>query len=94
MILVSLFGSSRLRADLLFEVGRFGLVHGDWPLWTADTDNPSIAASTGFPVCLPRVDPAVELDVLCPDYNRPVDTSGKPLTGLSVLYLSSIYILY
>lgn len=27
-------------------VGRFGLVHDSWPLWTADTDNPSIRAST------------------------------------------------
>ncbi|KAF9048372.1 hypothetical protein BDZ89DRAFT_941265 [Hymenopellis radicata] len=64
-------------------VGRFGMVHGDWPLWTADYDNPSISTSTGFPVCIPRVDPAVELDVLCPDYNRPVDGSGKPLTGFT-----------
>ncbi|KAF9026950.1 hypothetical protein BDZ89DRAFT_1067279 [Hymenopellis radicata] len=46
-------------------VGRYGLVHGDWPLWTADT----------------TTHPAVELDILCPDYNRPVDASGTPLTG-------------
>ncbi|KAK0488388.1 hypothetical protein EDD18DRAFT_1311319 [Armillaria luteobubalina] len=64
-------------------VGRFGKVHGDWPLWTADTDNPSIQASTGFPLCLPRADPAVADDPLCPDSNRPVDTSGKPLTGFT-----------
>ncbi|KAK0184793.1 hypothetical protein F5146DRAFT_938089 [Armillaria mellea] len=64
-------------------VGRFGQVHGDWPLWTADTDNPSIQASTGFPLCLPRADPAVADDPLCPDSNRPVDGSGKPLTGFT-----------
>ncbi|KAK0451166.1 uncharacterized protein EV420DRAFT_1274355 [Desarmillaria tabescens] len=64
-------------------LGRFGKVHGDWPLWTADTDNPSIQASTGFPLCLPRVDPAVADDPLCPDTNRPVDGSGKPLSGFT-----------
>lgn len=66
----------------IITVGRYGQVHGDWPLWTADTDNPSIAASTGFPVCLPRVDPAVALDPLCPDYNRPSDSAGRPITEL------------
>ncbi|KAJ7579234.1 hypothetical protein C8J56DRAFT_1006783 [Mycena floridula] len=58
-------------------IGRFGKVHGDWPLWTADTENPSVVASTGFPMCLPRVDPAVEVDPLCPITNRPVDTNGN-----------------
>lgn len=45
-------------------------------------DNPSVAASTGYPVCLPRVDPAVEDDPLCPRKNRPLNPSGKALTGL------------
>lgn len=63
-------------------VGRFGKVHGDWPLWSADTESPSVQASTGFPVCLPRVDPAVEDDPLCPKKNRPLGSNGQPLTGL------------
>ncbi|KAL4265076.1 hypothetical protein AB1N83_004418 [Pleurotus pulmonarius] len=64
-------------------IGRFGKVHGDWPLWSADTESPSIQASTGFPVCLPRVDPAVEDDPLCPKKNRPLDSNGQPLTGFT-----------
>ncbi|KAF8890890.1 hypothetical protein BD779DRAFT_1701131 [Infundibulicybe gibba] len=64
-------------------VGRFGLVRDAWPLWAADTDNPSIFASPGFPMCLPRVDPAVADDPFCPKRNRPVDTQGKPLTAFT-----------
>ncbi|KAJ7583537.1 hypothetical protein C8J56DRAFT_791150 [Mycena floridula] len=64
-------------------VGRYGKVHGDWPIWTADTDNPSIVASTGFPVCVPRVDPAVADDPLCPKKNRPVDGAGKALSAFT-----------
>ncbi|THU90563.1 hypothetical protein K435DRAFT_675879 [Dendrothele bispora CBS 962.96] len=75
-------GEMRINGDFSDpnSVGRYGMVHGDWPLWTADTDNPSIAASTGFPVCLPRVDPAVGDDPFCPKKNRPLDTNGNPVT--------------
>ncbi|KAK7062725.1 hypothetical protein VNI00_000213 [Paramarasmius palmivorus] len=66
-----------------FSVGRFGLVHGDWPVWTSDTDAPSIIASTGFPVCVPRTDPANEDDPLCPKKNRPLDGTGKPISGFT-----------
>ena len=46
------------------------------------TDNPSIVASTGFPVCIPRVDPATAVDPLCPIKNRPVDGTGAFVTAL------------
>ncbi|ESK86953.1 hypothetical protein Moror_3350 [Moniliophthora roreri MCA 2997] len=74
---------SGVRVVISDPVGRFGLVHGDWPVWTADTDAPSIIASTGFPVCVPRTDPASEDDPLCPKKNRPVDGSGKPVSGFT-----------
>jgi hypothetical protein len=45
--------------------------------FTADEDNPTIQAQTGYPMCLPRVDPAVGVDSLCPQWNRPRD----PFTG-------------
>jgi len=60
-------------------VGRYGLVHDQWPLWSADTDNPSVFASTGFPICIPRSDPSVKDDPLCPKKNRPLDSFGTPL---------------
>jgi hypothetical protein len=45
--------------------------------FTADEDNPTIAARTGYPMCLPRTDPAAGNDSLCPQWNRPRD----PFTG-------------
>jgi hypothetical protein len=45
--------------------------------FTADEGNPTMAARTGYPMCLPRFDPAVSNDSLCPQWNRPVD----PFTG-------------
>jgi hypothetical protein len=71
-------------------VGRFGLRHGGPgckfqgncdveeshydPRFTADTDNPTIHATTGFPMCVPRAFPFGtngDTDALCPQQNRP-----------------------
>lgn len=38
--------TSGARVVINDPVGRFGVVHDQWPLFTADTDNPSIRAST------------------------------------------------
>jgi hypothetical protein len=36
----------------------------------ADQDNPTVHAATGYPVCIPRVDPGTANDPLCPKGNR------------------------
>jgi hypothetical protein len=56
-------------------VGRFGTPDplGDLR-FTADEDNPTMHSGTGYPMCLPRVDPAVSVDSLCPQWNRPKDS--------------------
>jgi hypothetical protein len=41
--------------------------------FTSDEDNPTIVARTGYPMCIPRFDPAVGTDSLCPQWNRPTD---------------------
>jgi len=50
-----------------------------------DQDNPTIAASTGFPMCFPRVAPSgingVETDPLCPQGNRPISTGLTDTLG-------------
>jgi hypothetical protein len=38
-----------------------------------DEDNPTILARTGYPMCLPRINPATGNDSLCPQWNRPRD---------------------
>jgi len=48
------------------------------PRFTSDEDNPTISADTGYPMCVPRTDPLVEDDALCPQRNRP----GDPTTGI------------
>jgi hypothetical protein len=45
--------------------------------FTADEDNPTMHSGTGYPMCLPRIDPALGVDSLCPQWNRP----GDPATG-------------
>jgi hypothetical protein len=76
--------------------GRFGRVMSPDPRFTADTDNPTIRAKTGYPMCVPRaippaavvplpsVDgqvPPAETDPLCPQMNRPLDPA-KPTMPL------------
>ncbi len=47
------------------------------PRFTSDEDNPTIVTETGYPMCVPRIDPALGVDSLCPSWNRPRD----PFTG-------------
>jgi len=53
--------------------GRFGRPTTPDARFTVDQDNPTIASSTGYPMCIPRTDPASATpDGLCPQGNRPV----------------------
>jgi hypothetical protein len=47
--------------------GAYGQPYTDRPEFTADDENPSIAAFSGFPMCIPRN----SADDLCPQSNRP-----------------------
>ncbi|KAJ7153588.1 hypothetical protein C8R43DRAFT_1066883 [Mycena crocata] len=57
-------------------LGRFGHAYTKNPLWTVDADNPSVRATTGFPLCIPRN----TTDSECPLTNRPKDGNGFYLT--------------
>ena len=77
--------------------GRFGrAMTGTDPRFMVDQDNPTIASSTGFPMCFPRVAPPtpaqiaagiLETDPDCPQANRPAGTwtiqMQDPATGAS-----------
>jgi hypothetical protein len=56
--------------------GEYGRVMTPDGRFTVDPENPTIHAATGYPMCVPRVDPATG-DPLCPETNRPRD----PMTG-------------
>ena len=54
--------------------GRFSAGQSPDPRFSADQDNPTIHAATGYPMCIPRTDPRVAGgdDPLCPQANRPL----------------------
>jgi hypothetical protein len=54
-----------LPADPTGRYGRIQTTNMD-DRFCVDPDNPTIRAATGFPMCIPRSDPAVADDVLCP----------------------------
>jgi hypothetical protein len=51
--------------------GRFGRAQSPDPRFSVDDQNPTIHAATGYPMCVPRTDPATGDDPLCPQLNRP-----------------------
>jgi hypothetical protein len=54
--------------------GRYGVPDPNADIrFTADEDNPTISARNGYPMCLPRINPATGTDSLCPSWNRPRD---------------------
>ena len=55
---------------------------GDSPdrRFTIDEDNPTVRTETGFPLCVPRKDPAAGPDPYCPQGNRPKDLANSFLT--------------
>ncbi len=70
----------RWRIQLNDPVGRFGRMISADARFTADTDNPTIHAQTGYPMCVPRTNPATQDDPECPKGNRPLDpVTGAPL---------------
>jgi hypothetical protein len=51
--------------------GRFGRAQSPDPRFSVDDQNPTIKSGTGYPMCVPRTDPAITNDPLCPQKNRP-----------------------
>ena len=43
--------------------------------FSVDQANPTVHSATGYPMCIPRTDPATSDDALCPQKNRPQVTS-------------------
>lgn len=70
------------RVQINDPIGRFGIAHSPDLRFTIDEDNPTVHASSSYPMCIPRVAPTpTSFDPLCPETNRPRDPiSGNPLT--------------
>jgi hypothetical protein len=84
------------RVQINDPVGRYGRKGSPDPRFTADTDNPTIRAQTGYPMCIPRAvppaavlpgaSPPPETDSLCPQRNRPLDPAktNRPLGNFTL----------
>ncbi len=80
------------RVRLNDPVGRFGRKSGPKgdnggdtqdPRFSVDDGNPTVFAETGYPLCIPRFDPAGPTpDAECPEFNRP--RSGGVIPGTAV----------
>ena len=55
--------------------GRFGRPQSPDPRFSVDDENPTIHSGTGYPMCVPRSNPATTDDPLCPQKNRPSSTA-------------------
>lgn len=63
-------------------LGRFGRVNSPDIRFSIDESNPTVRSATGYPMCVPRLNPSstangIADDPLCPQVNRPKD----PTTG-------------
>ena len=76
-------GASATTIEINDPHGRFGLVHHPDDRFSVDDANPTIHAGTGYPMCVPRTDPTVTDDPLCPQKNRPA-LVAKTVGGVSV----------
>ncbi len=66
-------GTTGARVRLNDPIGRFGRKMTPDVRFTIDEDNPTVRATTGYPMCIPRT---VADDSLCPQGNRPKDLTG------------------
>jgi hypothetical protein len=96
-------GATRVRLN--DTIGRYGKSHapmsgcgtnpycveeaGFDPRFTPDTDNPTVQSASGYPMCIPRMNPFVAgaVDPECPQSNRPIAPNCKnfaPDLGITV----------
>jgi hypothetical protein len=104
-------GQKITRVRMNDPIGRFGIIHGGPgrvgadvieagydPRFTADTDNPTMHSSLGYPICIPTINPvnpimnpitgaviAAGNDPLCPMYNRPIAPNCKSFDPLTLI---------
>jgi hypothetical protein len=70
-------GPPKARLQLNDSQGRFSAGQSPDTRFNVDDRNPTIHAATGYPMCVPRTDPAVSDDPGCPQKNRPFVGNGN-----------------
>jgi len=67
---------SQVRLQINDPKGRFSAGQSPDERFSVDDENPTIKSASGYPMCVPRKDPATAADPLCPQKNRPLAASG------------------
>jgi hypothetical protein len=75
--------ADQVRLQINDPNGRFGRAQSPDDRFSVDDENPTIHAATGYPMCVPRTDPATQDDDRCPQKNRPLTASGCRLFGVA-----------
>jgi hypothetical protein len=63
--------------------GRYSAGQSPDPRLSVDQNNPTVKTGTGYPMCIPRTDPAAGDDPKCPKVNRPVTPGATAQAGVS-----------
>jgi hypothetical protein len=69
------------RLQINDPIGRWGRVHSPDPRFSGDVENTTIHAASGYPMCVPRVDPYVSANNVNPD-GTPRFDGGDPYCPL------------
>jgi hypothetical protein len=69
-------GAGQVRVQLNDPNGRFSKGQSSDERFAADDENPTVKSTSGYPMCVPRIDPALASDPLCPQRNRPLAVNG------------------
>jgi hypothetical protein len=71
------------RVQIDDPAGKFSVGYAGWDprylqdsRFSIDENNPTIKTETAFPLCIPRLDPLIANDPLCPQKNRPKTVGG------------------
>jgi len=73
--------------DPAVGTGRYGRPTTPDKRFMVDQDNPTVRSVSGFPMCIPRTNPAVTADPLCPQSQRPAAIA--PATGFAAFILTN-----
>jgi hypothetical protein len=68
------------RVQINDPIGRWGQKHSPDPRFSGDTNNTTVHAASGYPVCVPRVAPTSAADggdAVCPKGNRPLNGDAR-----------------
>ena len=80
--------AAQVRVQLNDRRGRFGHAQTPDERFSVDDENPTVRAVTGYPMCVPRTDPNVSDDALCPKRNRPLAPNCRRFADVPILFPS------